>query len=107
MALSQREKQKNIKFMKELTKEEDELTGYQNDLLLDISPELIGGDTKIVLPGEKGYTDWADRPENRKFFHNYVISDVTTSADENDIEAALNYLVWNPSRSWGWDYSKQ
>ena len=66
MALSQREKQKNIKFMKELTKEEDELTGYQNDLLLDISPELIGRDTKIVLSGEEGYTDWADRPETRK-----------------------------------------
>ena len=38
IALTQRGKQKKIKFMRELTKEEDEFTGYKGDLLLDISP---------------------------------------------------------------------
>jgi hypothetical protein len=75
MALTQREKQKSVKYMKELAKEEDEFTGYQGDLLLDISPELTGHDTKIVLPGDEGYPDWADRPENQKFFQQYVTTD--------------------------------
>ena len=35
--------------MKELAKEEDEFTGYQGDLLLDISPELTGHDTSGLI----------------------------------------------------------
>ena len=79
MALTQREKPKGVKYLKEMMKEEDEICGYQGDLLLDISPELTGHDTKIVLPGEEGYPDWAERPENQKFFQQYVTTDITTN----------------------------
>ena len=92
IALNQREKLKNVKYMKEQMKEEDEYTGYQDDLLLDISPELTGGDTKITLPGEEGYPDWADRPENRKFFQQYATMDDTINENVNDVEAALMSL---------------
>jgi hypothetical protein len=89
MALTQRDKQKTVKYMKDLAKEEDEFTGYQGDLLLDISPQLTGQDKQIVLPGEEGYTDWAERPENQKFFQQYVTTDITTNDNVNDVEAAL------------------
>ena len=49
--------------------EEDEITGYQSDLLINIDPQYsAAADSDIISIGETPGINWADKEENRIYF---------------------------------------
>ncbi len=88
-ALMERSKQteRQDKADKEKQIEEDELTGFQNDLLIDIDPTFsAAADSDIISIGETPGINWADREENQICFCDKIQreSDEETIMNMND-----------------------